>query len=228
MSKVLLLAVLSSCVVSGELHTAVDESGCPPWTYRPNSTSPCQCGSSLHGAIVCNIASGELHVQPCLCVTYDANTNTSVAGHCLYLCMCTMGGLVLWDWHSLHMTRDNFTNRLCGVWKREGPLCSQCIPGYGIPLHSYDLKCVKCSSSFQIKELFKFLAVSLIPPTVLCIVATVLHLNVLRPPWNVFVFVAQAMSTPVIMQIQTNDMSMISPNEAGRIGLMYMTSFYGL
>ena len=206
----------------------MDESGCPPWTYRPNSTSPCQCGSSLHGAIECNITSGELHVQPCLWVTYDANTNTSVAGHCLYSCMPRVGGMVLWDWCSLPMTGDDFTNRTCGVWKREGPLCSQCIPGYGIPLHSYNLKCVKCSSSFQIKELFKFLAVSLIPPTVLCIVATVLHLNVLRPPWSIFVFAAQAMSTPVIMQIWTNDMSMISPNEAGKLGLMYMTSFYGL
>ena len=36
-----------SSVSSGELHTAVDESGCPPWTYCPNSTSPCQCGSSV-------------------------------------------------------------------------------------------------------------------------------------------------------------------------------------
>ena len=55
-----LLVVLSACVGSGELHTAVDESGCPPWTYRPNSTSPCQCGSSVRGTIQCNITTGVL------------------------------------------------------------------------------------------------------------------------------------------------------------------------
>ena len=49
---VVLLVVFSAC---GELHTAVDESGCPPWTHRPNSTPPCQCGSSVGGSIECNI-----------------------------------------------------------------------------------------------------------------------------------------------------------------------------
>ena len=226
MFKILLLAVLLSCVVSGELHTAVDESGCPPWTYCPNSTSPCQCGSSLHGAIECNITSGELLLQSCLCVTYNPITNESVAGHCLYSCIAHLREVT--SGYPLPMTRDNFTDLTCGVWKREGPLCSQCIPGYGIPLHSYNLNCIKCSSSFQIKEVFGFLAVSLIPPTVLCIVATVLHLNVLRPPWSVFVFVAQTMSTPLVMQTLSNDMNMLYPNKLERVSMMYMASFYGL
>ena len=208
----------------------MDESGCPPWTYRPNSTSPCQCGSSLHGAIECNITSGELllQTQECLCVTYDPTTNESVAGQCLYSCIAYLGGLVHWHRHPLPMTRDNFTDLTCGVWKREGPLCSQCIPGYGIPLHSYDLKCVQCSSGFQVKDLFKFLAVLLIPPTVLCIVATVLRLNVLRPPWSVFVFAAQTMSTPLVLQALTNALNVLDPSELGRIGLMCMASIYGL
>ena len=226
MSKVLLLAVLSSCVVSGELHTAVDESGCPPWTYRPNSTSPCQCGSSLHGLIGCNITSGELWLQPCWCVTYNPTTNESVFGDCLYSCITHLREMA--GGYQLSVTRDNFTNLTCGVWKREGPLCSQCIPGYGIPLHSYDLKCVKCSSSFQAKEVFRFLAVSLIPPTVLCIVVAVFHLNVLCPPWSIFVFVAQVMSTPIVMQALANDMNMLYPNKLGRVGMMCMASFYGL
>ena len=44
-------------------------------------------------------------------------------------------------------------------------------------MNEYDLKCVKCSNNFQIKEVFRFLAVSLIPPTVLCIVVAVFHLK---------------------------------------------------
>ena len=137
-----------------------------------------------------------------LCVTYNPITNESVAGLCLYSCIAHLREVT--SGYPLPMTRDNFTNL---TWKREGPraLCSHCIPGYGIPLHSYYLNCIKCSSSFQVKEVFRFLAVSLIPPTVLCIVATVLHLNVLRPPWSVFVFVAQTMSTPLVMQTLTND-----------------------
>ena len=226
MFTILLLVMLSACMGSGELHTAVDEGGCPPWTYHRNSTSPCQCGSSVHRAVQCNITTGVLSLEACLCVTYNPTTNESVAGYCLYSCIVHLGDLAYG--YQLSMTRENFTHQTCGVWKREGPLCSQCIQGYGIPLHSYDLKCVKCPNSFQIKEVFKFLAVSLIPPTVLCIVATVFHLNVLRPPWSAFVFVAQVMSTPVVMQTLTNHVYWIYPNKLERLGLMYMASFYGL
>ena len=217
MVQIVLLVVLSACVGSGELHTAV--SGCPPWTYRPNSTSPCQCGSSVQGTIECNITTGVLSLQACVCMTYNPITNESVAGHCPYSCIAHLGKQV----YELPMTRNNFTDLTCGVWKREGPLCSQCIQGYGIPLYSYDLKCVNCSSSFQIKEVFKFLAVSLIPPTVLCIVVAVLHLNALHPPWSVFVLVAQVLSSPVVMHYVHKH-----PHDTmERIGIIYIATVYG-
>ena len=224
MILVVLLVVFSVCVGSGELHTAVDESGCPPWTYRPNSTSPCQCGSSVQGSIQCNITTGVLTLQMCLCVTYDNHTNESIAGLCPYSCIAHLGEQV----YQLPSTRNNFNDLTCGIWKREGPLCSKCIQGYGIPLYSYDLKCVNCSSSFQIKEVFKFLAVSLIPPTVLCIVVAVLHLNVLHPPWSVFVLVTQVMSTPVLIQTVLNYVNIKHRNTLRNgIGTIGTATVYG-
>ena len=218
-----LVAAFTASVGSGELHTQVDDSsGCLPWTYRPNSTSPCQCGSSLQGTIECNITTGVLSLQMCLCVTYDPITNESVAGQCLYSCSAHLGLQV----YQLPMTRDNFTDLTCGVWKREGLLCSKCISKYGIPLYSYDLKCVECSSSFQIKEVFKFLAVSLIPPTVLCIMVAILHLNALHPPWSTFVLVAQVMSTPVIMQGILNYVNVAQTN-LSRIFIICVATIYG-
>ena len=44
------LAVLSACVGSGELDTAVDDSGCLPWTYRPNLIS-FEPSISLHASV---------------------------------------------------------------------------------------------------------------------------------------------------------------------------------
>ena len=223
MVLIVLLVVFSACVGSGELHTAVDESGCPPWTYRPNSTSPCQCGSSVQGTIECNITTGVLSLQACVCMTYNPITNESVAGHCPYSCIYHLGEQV----YELPMTRNNFTDLTCGVWKREGPLCSKCIQGYGIPLYSYDLKCVKCSSSFQIKEVFKFLAVSLIPPTVLCIMVAVLHLNVLHPPWSAFVLVAQVLSLPVVMRTLWNYEHVHPHDMVDIICVIFVATLYG-
>ena len=115
MLKVLavLLVVFLACVGSGELHTAVDESGCPPWTYRPNSTSPCQCGSSVDGIVHCNITTGVLSLQMCLCMTYDNRTNESIAGLSPYSCIAYLGEQV----YQLPTTRNNFNKLTCGIWK---------------------------------------------------------------------------------------------------------------
>ena len=89
----------------------------------------------------------------------------------------------------------------CSAWKRKGTLCSQCRQGYGVPLYSYHLECVECKD-FQVTELFKFLAVSLLPLTAMCILVTLFHLNTLRPPWSVFVLMAQILSAPPALQAQ--------------------------
>ena len=188
-----LVTVFSTSVSSSGLVTAVENGTCPPWTlYRSNT---CECGSIGHGIIQCNITSATLTLQICTCMTYDPQSNRSVAGRCVYSCIAHFPQPV----YQLPMIRENFTEITCGWWKRDGPLCSKCIQGHGFPLYTYDLKCVKCTG-FNIKELFHFLAKSLIPPTILCIVVIVFHLNVLQPPWSVFVLVAQLISSPPAMQ----------------------------
>ena len=188
-----LVAVVCAPVSSSELVTAVEDGTCPPWTYYWNNT--CQCGSTVHGIIQCNITSATLTLQMCTCMTYDPQTNQSVAGRCAYSCIAHFSQPV----HQLPMIRENFTELTCGWWKRDGPLCSKCIKGHGFPLYTYDLKCVQCTG-FHIKELLEFFAKSLIPPTIMCIVVTVFHLNILQPPWSVFVLVAQLLSSPPVLQ----------------------------
>ena len=135
----------------------------------------------------------------CTCVTYDPTTNQSVAGRCIYSCFTHFSQPV----YQLPMVRENFTELTCGRWNRDGPLCSKCIEGHGFPQYAYDLKCFQCTD-FHIKKLFEFFAKALIPPTILCIIATVFHLNVLQPPWSVFVFVAQLISSHTVLETTLN------------------------
>ena len=188
-----LVTVFCAPVSSSELVTAVEDGTCAPWTYRQNTT--CQCGSIGHGIIQCNTTSGTLTLQMCTYMTYDPQTNHSVAGQCVYSCITSYPSPV----YQLSMIRENFTNAICGLWKRDGPLCSKCIQGHGFPLYTYSLNCVQCTG-FHIKELLWFLTKILIPPTIMCIVATVFHLNVLQPPWSVFVLAAQLISSPPLFQ----------------------------
>ena len=198
---VVMILLINTSMASASL---LGDSSCLPWTYRPSATSPCECGSSVDGAIECNITTGVLNLLMCFSVTNDLFSNKSIAGYCPYSCIVNFRE----PRYQLHMTRENFTHSTCGVWKRQGPLCSQCINNHGFPLYSYKLECVNCKSNSQIKEVSRFLAVSLIPLTVLCIVVTVFHLSVLRPPWSMFVLAAQILSSPLIMQFHFNDLKM--------------------
>ena len=198
-----LVTVFCSAVSSSELVPVVEDGTCPPWTYRRIPTSPCQCGNAVKGVIHCNITTRTLTIQMCTCMTYNPLTNESVAGRCAYSCITNFAK----PEYQLEMKTENFTDLTCGVWKRHGPLCSKCIQGHGFPLYTYSLKCVQCTG-FHIKELFQFLAKSLIPPTILCIVATVFHLNVMQPPWSVFVLVAQLLSSPPVLQGSLNSVSL--------------------
>ena len=183
---VFLLAVqVESTVYDGDCHG--------PWMYQHNETSECKCGNTLNGKVQCNMNTSTLTVDTFVCMTYNPATNRTVAGYCLYSSIYNIEHPT----YQLPMIRDDFNNLTCGIWKRDGLLCSQCIQDHGIQLYSYYMDCVKCTG-FQVRELFVFFAVTLFPPTVLCIVVTLFHLNVLRPPWSVFVLMAQMLSAPVV------------------------------
>ena len=214
-----LVTVFCVPVSSNELVAAVKDGTCPPWTCYRNNT--CQCGKIGHGIIQCDITSGILTLKMCTCMTYDPQINQSVAGRCVYSCITNWTQPV----YQLPMIRENFTELTCGGFKREGPLCSVCIQGYGFPMYTYDLKCVQCTD-FHLKELFEFFAKSLIPPTILCIVATVFHLNVLQPPWSVFVLVAQLISSPPVLQIFSRFPSILVATIYGPWNLDFFRALY--
>ena len=150
---ILIVSLFSVALGSSELDTAYYDSDCPVWTYRHNSTSPCQCGSTVNGRIECNLTSGLLSLRLCFCLTYDNTTNHSVAGYCPYSCATDIDTPV----HYVHMDKTSFSD-MCEVWKREGPLCSRCQPNHGIPLYSYNsMTCVECPH-FQLDKISRNVA----------------------------------------------------------------------
>ena len=193
---ILFTALLTSA--NTELSSSVDDSGCPLWTYRHEADSECHCGTTLNGKVKCNMNTSTLTLLHTLCMTYDLDRNETVVGYCPYSAIRYLGHST----YQLPMKQKNdLTNMSCSAWKRKGTLCSQCRQGYGVPQYSYYLECVECKN-FRVTELFKFLAVSFLPLTVMCILVTLFHLNTLRPPWSVFVLMVQVLSAPPLLQTE--------------------------
>ena len=192
MRSFIVVVIVLSVTVVNEKGLALGDDGCPPWMYRHGSS--CECGVTLGQKVKCNITNAELQLQYCLCMTYDNNTSKTIVGYCPYSCVANARQ------PDVVLTVENVEhNTMCRVWNRQKELCSQCEQGYGVPLYSYDLHCVKCKE-FQMKELFKFLAVAFLPLTLMCIIITLFHINILHPPWSAFVLASQVLSAPPVMQ----------------------------
>ena len=218
---ILFTALLTSA--NTELSSSVNDSGCPLWTYRHEADSKCRCGNTLNGKVKCNINTSTLTLLHSLCMTYDRNE--TFIGYCPYSAITNIG-------HSTYQIpmqqKDDLTNMSCSAWKRKGTLCSQCRQGYGVPQYSYYLECVECKD-FRVTELFKFLAVSFLPLTVMCILVTLFHLNTLRPPWSVFVLMAQILSAPPILQgeFEFLRLSILKQTKAIEVEDILVSTLYG-
>ena len=206
----LMLFTALSSSTDTELSSSVDDSGCPLWTYRHEADSKCRCGATLNGKVKCNLNTSTVALFYSLCMTYDLHLDETFVGYCPYSVIANLGSST-YQLPTKH--KDNLTNMSCGDWKRKGKLCSHCMKGYGVPLYSYYLECVECND-FWVTELLKFLAVSLLPLTVMCILVTLFHLNTLHPPWSVFVLMAQILSAPPVLQANVGLKKQVTREEA--------------
>ena len=154
--------------------------------------------NNINGKVKCNMNTSTLTLLHTLCKTYNLDRNETFLGYCPYSAMTN-----IWfsTYHIPMQQKENLTNISCSAWRRIGTLCSQCMKGYGVPLYSYYFACVECKD-FRVTELFKFLAVSLLPLTAMCILVTLFHLNTLRPPWSVFVLMAQVLSASPVLEFE--------------------------
>ena len=194
--SLLMISVVAISVIANGHEMRTSNESCPPWMYRPRGKDGCECGTSLGGKVQCKNNSHEVHLQHCLCMTYDNSTSMAVVGYCPYACITSWRRETI-----LRQDRETLNQQMCGVWKRRGTLCSQCQPQHGFPFYSYYIGCVKCEGDISYwKEVTKFVAAAYLPLTVMFVLVITFSFNILSPPWSMLVFVAQMLSAPPVLQ----------------------------
>ena len=199
-----------------ESETAVQGS-CPPWFIR-DSRSKCVCHSLLGIAECCSEASRlpcypntSVMTLPCYCMTVDMVTNITYAGHCPYTCF---------EFHHAiwNVDPEVLNNRTCSLWNRAGLLCEDCQEGYGLPLFSYDLHCVECSSQDLVHNVL-LIVLYFFSLTLFCLLVIVCRISAARPPLSTFVLVSQIYSAPFELQAISR--------EKYNVGWKVFEMFYG-
>ena len=95
-------------------------------------------------------------------MTYNHHYNTTVVGYSLYTCDRHL--LQCKNYNILPNHSHQLEDLMCSManLNRTGQLCGNCTEGYGPPVYSHTLRCVKCS---QEDFSFKYLAVAFFPLT---------------------------------------------------------------
>ena len=168
---------------------------CPTWFFPdPSSNGTCRCGDEIHGAVRCNNSMKEAAILSCYCMTYNKSTGP-VVGICFYNCVHN----VLKD-DLYHLLPSDVTKlNMCGYFNREGQLCGRCKKNYSIPVYSYDLNCVQCSTSPF--NWVKYILAAFLPLTVFFVLVVCCRLSATSPKLFAFVFFSQTFAEGVNVRI---------------------------
>ena len=130
--------------------SSISESGsvpseCPPWFAKDPTTGKCNRGPRLDGIIEQDMSLMQTQVMECYCMT--ENDGVLSVGFSLQMCLYLRK-----SYYTLPCDIHQLQNWYCPPqMNRRGYLCSQCKEGYGIPVYSYALECVKCKDYIQIQ-----------------------------------------------------------------------------
>ena len=163
---------------------------CHTWLFPdPSSNSTCRCGDDVHGIVKCNDSTKEAFIRSCYCMTYNESTGP-VVGACPYNLLPPTQTRTLYGSVPPNVTELN--RYMCGHFNREGRLCGKCKDAYSIPIYSYDLKCVHCSTSPF--NWVKYILVAFLPLTVFFVLVVCCRISATSPKLLTFVFLSQIMS----------------------------------
>ena len=175
---------------------------CPPgYAYNYNSHI-CECARDKYGGhevIFCNSSHYEftaaLYWTRCMTL-YNGTDSPVVSGICFPY---VLKGNASKGFLTLPHSIDNLDNFFCKPMKRTGRLCSWCMKGFGFPVLSYNVSCIKCNSSDLHWNLLKYISAQYIPLTLFLILVIVFKVSVNNGYANAFIFYAQMLTNQFVV-----------------------------
>ena len=187
--QLLVLLLLSIKLVVCQLDAA--QSDCPTWTLpssgdsrSSNTTQVCKCGDSVGQLVECDPVTLNVSLLMGNCMTYDIETEMA------YLAACPFKPLHKLDSYlPLPQNVSKLNEFVCSPFNRQGLVCSECKPGYGPSVYTYNLQCFECSGLYYGWTLYIFL--ELFPITLLFSIMTLLHIRLTSSGANCLLFNVQ-------------------------------------
>lgn len=86
-----------------------------------------------------------------------------------------------------------------GHLNRQGQLCGECKEGFAPAVYSYELECVRCSTSLQ-NNLAKYVFAAFLPLTFFLILVLILRIRASSPKLKAFIILSQIGTSPLMIR----------------------------
>ena len=218
------VVVNHKCKCKGRQESSADalyNPQCPNWFIPdPSSNGTCKCGDDIDNTVRCNDLTKEAAILHCYCMTYNKSTGP-VVGACFYNCVRSALNDSLYGLVPSDITKLN--NYMCEYLNREGQLCGKCKENYSIPVYSYEMKCVHCSTSPF--NWVKYTLAAFLPLTVFFVLVVSCRLSATSPKLLAFVLLSQSYGIGANVRIVLAELDPYPiPARLGRI----IFSLYGI
>ena len=182
----------------------------------------CACSSyDSDGPVRCQNSSNLLEIKPCYCAYFDQNIQKLLMGHCYYTC---------YRYHSTFIEVINgaqFNSDFCSKphIHHQGFFCYECNASYGLSTNSEPLIDCKCTK-YGYKNWFKYFAISLLPLTVLYILAILLKCNITTGSFGGIVLVLQCITSSNLVTYDIRSTKGVTALIKLVLSIIEMTSLY--
>ena len=201
---------------------------CPPWFLSRAVASMdnglpshiCSCTDNRQEIIRCDEFNQKSFLSLNYCVTTD--NKTILAGPCPYH---FTSNHTIGLWSPLPKNTTDVNEYVCGRLNRDGLLCGQCKPGFGVSAYSLDLRCSQCSK--QSVGFLLFLLTSIILQTGFFLFVTIFRISVTRAELSTFVLLCQIL---VSTGAELLGYQLLNSQELYRMAGVYRATFvfYGM
>ena len=203
MSLFLLLMIQSwNCQTSSELQNLVEDNvrvDCPTWHYYNQENGKCECYKYVdeNDVIKCK-DSGITLLQYGQCMTHDGNA--TMVAKCQYFQPngydTSEAGYII-----LPSNVSELNEYMCGPLNRRGPLCNECIDGFGLSATSGLFTCSNCTHFSLTYGIPLYILIEIIPITLLYLFILIFRVNLTSSPMTGFIFYSHSMMYSAIINI---------------------------
>ena len=173
---------------------------CSAWSYC-DLNNTCRCYQNTDQKFVCSEFGERTDILSCYCLTVNSKENTTEVGICIYNCNRLRDDKtgVKVDYTPLPDNIEDLNSYMCGIFNRTGTLCGKCIGSTRIRAYSFDMSCISCTPSWT--HMLKYIAITLVPSTVLYIVLLMLQIKILSSRLQGFIFFCQVTAFPLVARL---------------------------